>query len=61
MVDFQDEVKHITGDAVGTVIAMYTIDNIEYIDVRISDYTLGKGIYYKTPKANWETTVPVDE
>lgn len=56
MVEYQDEVKHVDGETVGTVIAMYTIEDVLYLDVRSDDR-----IYYKTPEANWETTVPVDE
>ena len=56
MVDYQDEVKHTLNDVVGTVIAMYEINGISYLDVRVDE-----GIYYQTLAANWETTVAVNE
>lgn len=56
MPEFQDEVRHVSGEAVGVVIAKYTLNDIEFLDVRTDEK-----IIYETPNANWETIVPVDE
>jgi len=59
-----DEVKHLVskeGSIAGTVIAIYPVNRQGVIttclDVRVGD----NRIYYGTPAANWETTIPVEE
>lgn len=47
-IDMLDVVKHKLNETTGTVIAMYSIGGIAYLDVR-GDYR----IYYETPKENW--------
>lgn len=56
MAEYQDQVKHISGDVVGIVIADYTILNTRYFDVRVDDH-----IYYGTPADNWLVVKAVDE
>jgi len=56
MADFQDEVRHVSGEAFGTVIAVYEKNGVRYFDVRADDH-----IYYETPAANWITTKATDE
>jgi hypothetical protein len=56
MAEYQDEVRHINGEAIGVVIATYEKNGIKYFDVRSDDE-----IYYETPAENWITTVAVDE
>jgi hypothetical protein len=52
--NFQDEVKHRTGQEVGVVIAKYEENvggkNIQVLDIRTSD----ERIRYATPAKNWE-------
>jgi hypothetical protein len=54
--DYQDEVQHITNEAAGTVIAIYVIDDVTYLDV-----TTDSRVYYKTPAANWKVTEKYEE
>lgn len=56
MAEYQDQVKHISGDAIGVVIADYTIKGTRYFDVRIDDH-----IKYGTPANNWVTVRAIDE
>lgn len=56
MIDFMDEVKNKVSGVVGIVNAIYTINNIQYIDV----LCISK-IYYKSPIANWELIKKCDE
>ena len=55
-IDFRDEVRNTVSDVMGTVDAIYTIDDIEYIDVIVDDK-----MYYKSPVSNWELIVKNDE
>ncbi len=52
---FQDEVQHI-GGTMGTVIATYKIDDIDYLDVRI-----GEHILWKTLAKKWEVIRTLEE
>jgi hypothetical protein len=54
--DYQDEVRHILQGIIGTVIAIYDIDEITYLDVRVDER-----IYYETPASNWEVVAVCDE
>lgn len=51
-----DEVKNKVSGVVGIVNAIYTIDNIKYIDVLCH-----AKIYYKSPVFNWELINKSDE
>jgi hypothetical protein len=56
MAEYQDEVKHISEDTTGVVIADYVIKGTRYFDVRIDDH-----IKYGTPATNWVTVRAVSE
>ena len=49
MIDYMDEVKNKVSGVIGIVNAIYTIDNVQYIDVLCI-----ARIYYKSPLSNWE-------
>ena len=51
--EYQDVVKSKTSDISGIVIAKYTIEGKNFLDVRGSD----DKIYYQTLAGNWETTI----
>jgi len=53
---YQDEVQHKNNETRGVVIAVYTVDGIQYFDVRSDDH-----IHYKTIAANWKVTIPYVE
>lgn len=55
-----DEVKHKLNDTYGKVLAVYPMvlgSTTMYLDVRSTE----DKIYYTTPAANWETTIPAED
>ena len=54
--DFLDEVKNVVSGVSGTVLAVYILAGVPYLDVRIA-----QRMYYRTPASNWETVHANDE
>lgn len=60
--NFQDQVRHKTADATGTVISKYPVDRAcplgkQLLDVRVSQ----SSVLYGTPAENWETVRTEEE
>jgi hypothetical protein len=55
-VEYMDEVRNTVSDVVGIVNAIYTIENVTYIDVKDNEK-----IHYKSPVSNWEIVAKCDE
>jgi hypothetical protein len=55
MPEFQDDVKHKSGEATGRVIATYELRGVDYFDVRLDDEE--GSILYETPAVNWITII----
>jgi len=55
-VDFRDNVSNIVSGVIGVIDAIYTINNITYVDVMV-----GEKMYYESPVTNWTVTSKCDE